>query len=261
MSERPGPLLEATALSLGYGKVPVVRDLSISVGSGEIVALLGANGAGKTTTLLGLAGVLRAHGGDTSFRGGAARHSLHQRARQGLAFVPSERPVVRSLTVRENLRIGRGGVDEAVRIFPELARLLDRKAGLISGGEQQMLTLGRALACDPVLVLADELSLGLAPVIVHRLLEVLRQFALKGAGVLLVEQQINYALEVADHVYVMRRGQIALEGSAAEMKERVQDIEACYFSGADPEAVAQVSQVLAAEVPEPVTDAAATTRD
>jgi branched-chain amino acid transport system ATP-binding protein len=238
VSERPQPLLEATRISLGYGNVAVVHELSIKVGTGEIVALLGANGAGKTTTLLGLAGALRPQAGETTFGGGAARHSLHRRARQGLAFVPSERPVVRSLSVRENLRIGRGGVDKAVSIFPELGRLLDRKAGLVSGGEQQMLTLARALACDPVLVLADELSLGLAPIIVHRLLEVLRQFAVHGVGVLLVEQQINYALEAADHVYVMRRGQIALEGSATLMKARVDDIEACYFTSADPESVA-----------------------
>ncbi len=122
---------------------------------------------------------------------------------------------MRSLTVRENLRIGRGGVDKAVDIFPELRPLLDRKAGLISGGEQQMLTLARALAADPAVVLADELSLGLAPKIVNRLVEVPRGFAQRGVGVLLVEQQIGYALQVADHVYVMRRGEIALEGSAA----------------------------------------------
>ena len=232
MPDPPATLLEAAKITLGYGNVPVVRELSMSVGKGEIVSLLGANGAGKTTTLLGLAGALRPMAGETSF-GGTAWHPLHRRARRGLAFVPADRLVVRGLTVRENLRIGRGGVDKAVAIFPELDRLLDRKAGLVSGGEQQMLTLARALAHDPVLVLADELSLGLAPIVVRRLLEVLRQFADRGAGVLLVEQQINYALEAADHVYVMRRGVIALEGSAAEMKQRIPDIEACYFSGAD----------------------------
>jgi branched-chain amino acid transport system ATP-binding protein len=233
---RPEPILKTDGTILGYGKVPVVLDLSIGVGKGEIVALLGANGAGKTTTLLGLAGVIRPFGGEIAFAGGAAQRSLHRRARQGLSFVPSDRPVVRSLTVRENLRIGRGGVEKAVEIFPELERLLDRKAGLVSGGEQQMLTLARALASDPTVVLADELSLGLAPLIVHRLLEVLRVFAQKGVGVLLVEQQIGYALESADYVYVMRRGRIAMAGSATEMRERVPDIEACYFSMDDGEA-------------------------
>jgi branched-chain amino acid transport system ATP-binding protein len=227
---RRPPILRAEGASLGYGKVPVIRDLSLDVGKGEVVALLGANGAGKTTTLLGLAGALRPFGGTVSFAGAPAQRSLHRRARQGLSYVPSERPVVRSLTVRENLRIGRGGVDKAVGIFPELRPLLDRKAGLISGGEQQMLTLARALAADPAVVLADELSLGLAPKIVNRLVEVLRGFAQRGVGVLLVEQQIGYALQVADHVYVMRRGEIALEGSAAQLRLRVPEIEACYFS-------------------------------
>lgn len=227
---RPDPVLAAVGASLGYGKVPVVRDLSMRIGQGEVVALLGANGAGKTTTVLGLAGVLRPLRGSISFRGAPAPHSLHHRARHGLSFVPSERPVVRSLTVRDNLRIGTGGVDKAVEIFPELGRLLDRKAGLVSGGEQQMLTLARALASQPSVVLADELSLGLAPLVVHRLLEVLESFAKQGVGVLLVEQQIGYALRSANYVYVMRRGDIAIEGSAAEMRDRVPDIEACYFS-------------------------------
>jgi branched-chain amino acid transport system ATP-binding protein len=227
---RRPPILRAEGASLGYGKVPVIRDLSIEVGAGEVVALLGANGAGKTTTLLGLAGALRPFVGTISFAGAPAPRSLHRRARKGLSYVPSERPVVRSLTVRENLRIGRGGVDKAVDIFPELRPLLDRKAGLVSGGEQQMLTLARALACDPVVVLADELSLGLAPKVVNRLVEVLRGFAAQGGGVLLVEQQIGYALQAADHVYVMRRGEIALEGSSAQLRLRVPEIEACYFS-------------------------------
>ncbi|MDB4873028.1 MAG: putative branched-chain amino acid transporter ATP-binding protein [Gemmatimonadales bacterium] len=230
---RPEPVLRTSGVSFGYNNVPVVRDLSLTVGAGEVVALLGANGAGKTTTLLGLAGVMRPFGGAVVLAGHPAPHTLHRRARRGLSFVPSERPVVRSLTVRDNLRIGRGGVDKAVAIFPELGRLLDRKAGLVSGGEQQMLTLARALAVEPAIVLADELSLGLAPLIVHRLLEVLRGFADQGVGVLLVEQQIGYALESADHVYVMRRGEIAMQGPVVQMRERVDEIEACYFSTVD----------------------------
>jgi branched-chain amino acid transport system ATP-binding protein len=230
---RPKPVLRTSEASFGYNNVPVVRELSLAVGAGEVVALLGANGAGKTTTLLGLAGVMRAFGGAVVLAGKPAPHTLHRRARRGLSFVPSERPVVRSLTVRDNLRIGRGGVDKAVEIFPELGRLLDRKAGLVSGGEQQMLTLARALAAEPAIVLADELSLGLAPLIVRRLLEVLRGFADRGVGVLLVEQQIGYALESADHVYVMRQGEIAMQGPAAQMRERLDEIEACYFSTAD----------------------------
>jgi branched-chain amino acid transport system ATP-binding protein len=259
MSEsRPEPILSTTGVSLGYGKVPVVRDLELAVGAGEVVALLGANGAGKTTTLLGLAGVIRPFGGAISLGGVPALRSLHRRARGGLSFVPSERPVVRSLSVRENLRIGRGGVEKAVEIFPELERLLDRKAGLVSGGEQQMLTLARALAAEPTVVLADELSLGLAPLIVHRLLEVLRSFAQRGGGVLLVEQQIGYALDSADYVYVMRRGQVALEGSATSMRERIPDIEACYFSMDDDGAQPGTRTSPPSEVHPPA--AAATTR-
>ncbi len=233
VADRPEPIISADAISLGYGRVPVVRDLSIDVGRGEIVAVLGANGAGKTTTVLGLAGMLARTTGTISFAGSPARPTLHRRARAGLSFVPSERPVVRSLSVRDNLRIGRGGVDAAVEIFPELERLLDRKAGLISGGEQQMLTLARALASAPKLLLADELSLGLAPLIVHRLLEVIRAHVERGLGVLLVEQQLGYALRWADYVYVMRRGAAAMEGPAKEMRSRVDEIEACYFAAVD----------------------------
>jgi len=226
-------LLEARGLNAGYDQVAVVRDLDLYVDAGEVVALLGPNGAGKTTTLLTLSGDLPALSGDVMFKGAPTKAPLHRRARQGLAFVTEERSVFMRLSTAENLRVGRGEMSRALELFPELASRLKVPAGLLSGGEQQMLTLARALSRDTDLLLADELSLGLAPLAVQRLLRAVRLAADRGVGVLLVEQHIRHALEIADRAYVMRRGRVEMSGTAGERRDRLRDIEASYLSGAE----------------------------
>lgn len=233
MNATSNVLIAARSLSLSYGSVPAVRDLDLEVRSGEVVALMGANGAGKSTTLMGLAGLLSASGGHTELMGETTTEPLHKRARRGVRYVSEERSVIRSLSTLDNLRLGPGPVDEAVELFPELQPLLDRPAGLLSGGEQQILTLARALAGDIRVLLADELSLGLAPLVVQRLLNAARAAASeRGVGVLLVEQHANLALKHADRAYVLHRGEVALSGAADELRERLDEIEASYLHGA-----------------------------
>jgi branched-chain amino acid transport system ATP-binding protein len=224
-------LLEARALSVGYGAIPVVTGADIAVGAGEVVALMGANGAGKTTLLMALAGRLMPSAGEVVWLGRPVRSPLHRRAREGLRYVPEDRGVIRRLSVVDNLRLGPGSVVHALELFPELGPLLQRPAGLLSGGEQQMLVLARALAGEPKLLLVDELSLGLAPMVVSRLLEAVRAAAARGVGVLLVEQQVRAALSIADRAYVLRRGAVVMAGRASEMLTRLGDIEAAYLAG------------------------------
>jgi ABC-type branched-subunit amino acid transport system ATPase component len=212
------PLLEARGLAVGYHGVPVVRGVDLHVARGEVVALLGPNGVGKTTTLLTLSGELAPIAGEVSWQGRATKAPLHKRARQGLSLVTEDRSVFMGLSTADNIRLGRTPQARVLAVFPELGALLRRRAGLLSGGEQQMLAIGRALARDPKLLLVDELSLGLAPLIVQRLLRAVRHAASeRGVGVLLVEQHVPRALSVADRVYVMQRGKIALEGAAKEV--------------------------------------------
>ena len=225
-------LIEAKGLSAGYHGQPVVRDLDLEVQPGEMVALFGPNGAGKTTTLLTLAGELAPIGGTILMDGKPAPALLHKRARNGLAFVTEERSVFMEMTVDENLRVGRVDKAHALKLFPELEPLMGRRAGLLSGGEQQMLTLARALSRRPRILLVDELSLGLAPLIVTRLLAALRTAADEGVGVLLVEQHVDQALKQADRVYVMERGLVVLSGPKAEVAHRVHEIEASYLGAA-----------------------------
>ncbi len=232
MNQPDGPLLECRALSAGYGAVAVVRDVDLLVEPGEVVALIGPNGAGKTTTLLTLAGELPAISGDVVFRGAVTKAPLFRRARHGMGFVTEERSVFMSLTAEENLRIADVSRADAVDLFPELEPLMGRTAGLLSGGEQQMLTLARAVAREPKLLLVDELSLGLAPVVVKRLLQTVRRVASeRSTGILLVEQHVRQALNIADRVYVMQRGRIVMSGTAAEVHGRIDEVEATYLSG------------------------------
>ena len=192
--------------------------------------MLGPNGAGKTTTLLTLSGELEPLGGDLDVLGCHGHTPLHVLARKGLALVSQERSVLMNLTAAENLRVSRCDVGRAIELFPELEPHLGRRVGLLSGGQQQMLALARGLARGPRLLLVDELSLGLAPLIVERLLGVVRAAADDGVGVLLVEQHVQKAMDVADRVLVMRRGAIALAGRTDELRDRTDDIRDAYLS-------------------------------
>jgi branched-chain amino acid transport system ATP-binding protein len=226
-----GSLLECRALAAGYGAVAVVRDVDLSVDPGEVVALIGPNGAGKTTTVLTIAGELPAISGDVVFLGVPTKAPLFRRAQRGMGFVTEERSVFMALSAEENLRLAGVTRADAVAVFPELELLMGRTAGLLSGGEQQMLTLARAVARDPKLLLVDELSLGLAPLVVKRLLQTVRRVASENStGILMVEQHVPQALNIADRVYVMQRGRIVMSGTAEEVRGRIDEVEATYLS-------------------------------
>jgi branched-chain amino acid transport system ATP-binding protein len=218
------PVLRVSELTAGYDGAAVIRQLSLEVGAGEVVALLGANGAGKTTTLRVISGLVRPMNGSVTFgEVDVARTAPQQLARLGIAHVPEGRGIFFGLTVAEHLRLRYRGerrdADAAYRYFPILKDLRNRRAGLLSGGEQQMLAVARALVRRPKLLLLDELSLGLAPVVVERLLPIVRSYVDEsGAGVLLVEQHVELALEVADRGCVVSHGEIVLERSAGELR-------------------------------------------
>jgi branched-chain amino acid transport system ATP-binding protein len=224
-------VLAARGLCAGYGAVTVVRDLNLEVAPGEVLAILGPNGAGKTTTLRTLAGSLPPLAGHVEIHGSVTRAPLHRRSREGLGFVTEERSVFSTLTTRQNLLVGRGcDPAKTVRMFPELEPLLGRRAGLLSGGEQQMVTLGRALARPLKVLLADELSLGLAHKVVDRLLQAVREAADAGLAVVLVEQHVSRVLKIADRAIVLRQGKVEIEGTAADVGERLSDIEELYLA-------------------------------
>jgi len=230
-----GRVLHVDGLTAGYDGVPVVRDVSLHVGAGEVVALLGPNGAGKTTTLLSISGLIAPMGGTITVVGGpASTRRPYVTARRGVAHVPEDRSLFFGLSGRENLRLGTRGsrvdIDDALEFFPALEPHLRKRAGLLSGGEQQMLALARALVGRPKLLMVDEMSLGLAPIIVEHLVPVLRDVAEKtGTGVLVVEQHVHVALEVADRAYVMNKGGIEIEGTAMELSTATDRLEASYL--------------------------------
>ena len=233
------PVINVEGLSAGYGGVPIVRNLSLTVGAGEVVALLGPNGAGKTTTLLTLSGLLAPIAGQVDVLGativGVRPHLL---PRRGVVHVPEDRSLFFDLTVEENIRLGstgdravrRDARDRALTLFPALQPLARRKAGLLSGGEQQMLAMARSLASEPKVLLVDELSLGLAPIIVEQLLQIVRNIADEtGCGVLIVEQHVHMALEIADRGYVLGNGKLRLEGQASDLAANRSLLEETYL--------------------------------
>jgi len=223
---RPGvsPVLRCTALEVGYHRRPVVRNLNLEVTPGEILSILGSNGAGKTTSLLAMAGLLRPFAGQVTIDGKPVNYKQPFRvARSGIQLVPSDRCLFTSLSVADNISFGRRGkeaLSEALEYFPELGRRLRIPARALSGGEQQMLVLARAMVASPRVILIDELSTGLAPVVVQKILPVVRRIAdEKQTAVILVEQHVHMALQVADRAMVLAHGDVVLERSAAELRK------------------------------------------
>jgi len=232
-------VLRLQGLDAGYDGVPVVRGLDLEVVAGEVVALLGPNGAGKTTTLRTISGLLPTIDGQLEVLGGETdSRRPHRVARRGVAHVAEDRSLFPGLTVKENLRLAPGlkrrarstAYAQAVDVFPALGGLMNRKAGLLSGGEQQMLAVARAIVTEPDLLLVDEMSLGLAPVIVEEMLPVVRRVADElGAAVIVVEQHIHLALELADRAVVMANGHVVLDGAAADLRADPSQVEASYL--------------------------------
>jgi len=222
-------LLAADNLELAYGAAAVCRGISLSVAAGEIVALIGANGAGKSTILRAIAGQLLPRAGTISLDGvDVTRLASHERTRAGIALVPEGRHVFPFLTVRENLELGgfkhrhdrakvRRLIEGLFETFPRLAERARQNAGTLSGGEQQMLVLGRAMMSEPKLLCLDEPSLGLAPLVVRDIFATIRAINQNGTSVLLVEQNARYALETASRGYVLQTGSITLEGPCAAL--------------------------------------------
>jgi ABC-type branched-subunit amino acid transport system ATPase component len=225
-------LLDIRGMRASYGAVEVLRGIDFTVARGEIVALLGTNGAGKSTILRCISGLMPVDDGRIVFDGqDITGISTEETVRLGITQVPGGRGLLPNLTVEENLRMGayplrrdraavRAGYDRVYETFPRLGERRGQLAGLMSGGEQQMLAVGRALMLQPKLMMIDELSLGLAPLIVQQLVEVVRQINASGVAMILVEQSANLALSVTDHAYFIEKGQMRFDGSSRELLER-----------------------------------------
>ncbi len=221
-------ILKVDNINVFYGKIHALKDVSLEVNEGEIVALIGANGAGKSTTLKTVSGLLRTTTGSISFDGGdISKTPAHKLVKSGLAHVPEGRHIFQQLTVMSNLELGaftRGKADPAdiENVFTHFPRLQERKnqiAGTLSGGEQQMLAIGRAMMSRPKLLMLDEPSMGLAPILVDQIFEIIAELHKAGTTILLVEQNANKALEIADRAYVMESGRITLTGTGRELAE------------------------------------------
>lgn len=225
----------------GYGSINALRGISLEVAEGELVALIGVNGAGKTTTLSTIAGVLKPSGGRITFRGAAiAGQTPEDIIRQGIALVPEGRRIFPTLSVGENLRLGaairtdRAGIQQDIEAmcqrFPILGQRFNQPGGTLSGGEQQQLAIARALMSRPKLLMLDEPSLGLAPIIVEAMFELIRQLHQSGVTILLVEQNVERTLQIVDRAYLLNLGHIEHSGSATELRQRV-DIAKAYLGG------------------------------
>ena len=234
-------LLDARQIEVAYGGIRAVQGIDLTVASGELVCLIGVNGAGKTTTLRALSGMTPAAAGEVWFDGKRVDSlPTHEHVRLGIAHVPEGRGIFGRLTVRENLLLGaylrrdRDGIrrDEAYvhELFPRLAERQRQPAGTLSGGEQQMLAIGRALMGRPRLLLLDEPSMGLAPILVQKIFEIVRRISKEGVTLLLVEQNAKLALEVSDRAYVLESGRVVLAGPAAELANNPQ-VRAAYLGG------------------------------
>jgi len=220
-------ILEVRDLSVSYGAIKALKSVSLTLSEGEIVTLIGANGAGKTTTLRAIMGLVPPAGGEVRYRGEPTRSTpTYKLVRDGLVLVPEGRIVFANLTVQENLEMGAysrrdSGVaadyEKVYTLFPRLKERLKQTAGTLSGGEQQMLAMGRALMSKPQVLLLDEPSLGLAPIVVHAIFEAIEQIHRSGVPVLLVEQNANAALRHSKRAYVLETGHVALEGTSAEV--------------------------------------------
>jgi len=216
-------MLEAKQLSAGYGRVQVLWDVDLRIGDNEIVALVGPNGAGKTTLLRALTGMVEIRSGTVDFRGEAlGGRSIEQIVSLGISHVPEGRRLFPGLSVRDNLRLGgwrkrNTDIDRVVELFPRLGERLNQLAGSMSGGEQQMCAIARGLMSEPHIMMIDELSLGLAPVVVDEIIVRLPNIASSGTSILLVEQDVDAALTVAERAYVLETGHIVLSGDAADL--------------------------------------------
>ena len=227
-------MLSLQGVDAGYGPAEVLRDISLEVPDGAIVALLGRNGGGKSTTLKTIMGMVRARRGEIAFDGaridGRAPHAVNRR---GIAYVPEERRVFSALTVDEHLAIARRGetpwtAERIFALFPPLHALRARRARVLSGGEQQMLAIARALVTAPKLLLLDEPSQGLAPVIVDAVVDSIQRMRSEGLGILLVEQDLEIALHLSSHAYVLESGALVYAGPASELRDRA-DLQAKYL--------------------------------
>ncbi|WP_374246557.1 ABC transporter ATP-binding protein [Zoogloea sp.] len=218
------PILQLRDLRIAYGAIEAVKGIDLVLAEGELVSLIGANGAGKTTTLNAIAGTLPIAGGELLYAGQRIEKlPAHKRLRQGLALVPEGRGIFTRLTVEENLRMGaycrrdadavEADLERVFAMLPRVKERLQQVAGTLSGGEQQMVAIGRALLSRPRLLLLDEPSMGLAPLVVEKIFEVIRSVAAEGVTILLVEQNANLALEFSQRAYVMESGRITLTGS------------------------------------------------
>ncbi|MFB6270084.1 MAG: ABC transporter ATP-binding protein [Halobacterium sp.] len=232
-------MLEVDGIDVSYGDIQVIWDVSFSVGEGETVALLGANGAGKTTILKTICGPLSPGAGTVSFKGESIGHlDQDEVVPKGVTHIPEGREIFTDSTVKENLRLGAytnaEGMDEQFErvydVFPRLEERKGQKAGTLSGGEQQMLAIGRGLMSDPDLILLDEASLGLAPVLVEDVFEAIERINEEGTTVLLVEQDVNNALRIADRGYVLESGRVTLSGDAEDLAED-EGVAASYLGG------------------------------
>jgi branched-chain amino acid transport system ATP-binding protein len=221
-------LLEVENLKVSYGGIQAIKGISITIAQGELVTLIGSNGAGKTTTLKTLAGLLPPASGKLNYRGQPLLHvPAHRRVVEGIALVPEGRGIFARLTVEENLLMGayvRNGkaeltsdLDQQYSLFPRLAERRTQLAGTLSGGEQQMVAMARALMSRPALLMLDEPSMGLAPLMVEKIFETIRSISAQGVTILLVEQNARLALEAAQRGYVLESGAITLSGAASEL--------------------------------------------